>query len=122
MFSTSMFLASCMVGPDYHAPKTKVAAQWSTGQSGELADTYWWHSFNDPVLSQLIEVAWRDNLSLQSAGVRVVQARAQLNQAIGNLFPQQQTISGGFNYYNQLSATHGPPEFTTAQLLFAASW
>lgn len=122
MFSTSMFLVSCMVGPDYHAPKTKVAAQWSTGQSGELADTYWWRSFNDPVLSQLIEVAWRDNLSLQSAGVRVVQARAQLNQAIGNLFPQQQAISGGFNYYNQLSATRGPSEFTTSQLLFAASW
>ena len=122
MFSTSMFLVSCMVGPDYHAPKTKVAAQWSTGQSGELADTYWWRSFDDPVLSQLIEVAWRDNLSLQSAGVRVVQARAQLNQAIGNLFPQQQAISGGFNYYNQLSATRGPSEFTTSQLLFAASW
>lgn len=122
MFLTSMFLASCMVGPDYHTPKAKVAAQWSTGQSEELADAYWWHSFNDPALSQLIEVAWRNNLSLQSAGVRVVQARAQLNQAIGNLFPQQQTISGGLNYYNQLSATRGPSEFTTSQLLFAASW
>ena len=122
MFLTSLSLASCMVGPDYHPPKTKVAAQWSSGQSEELADAYWWHSFNDPTLSQLIEVAWRNNPSLQSAGVRVVQARAQLNQSIGNLFPQQQAISGGLNYYNQLSATRGPSEFTTAQLLFSASW
>ncbi|HWS96357.1 MAG TPA: efflux transporter outer membrane subunit, partial [Candidatus Methylomirabilis sp.] len=122
MFLASMFLASCMLGPNYHTPKTKVAAQWSAGQSEELADAYWWHSFNDPVLSQLIEVAWRNNPSLQSAGVRVVQARAQLNQSIGNLFPQQQAISGGLNYYNQLSATRGPSEFTTSQLLFAASW
>ena len=122
MFLASMFLASCMLGPNYHTPKTKVAAQWSAGQSEELADAYWWHSFNDPVLSQLIEVAWRNNPSLQSAGVRVVQARAQLNQSIGNLFPQQQAISGGLNYYNQLSATRGPSEFTISQLLFAASW
>jgi NodT family efflux transporter outer membrane factor (OMF) lipoprotein len=118
----SMLPASCMVGPDYHPPKSKVAAQWSTGQSEEPADAYWWHSFNDPVLSQLIEAAWRNNLSLQSAGVRVVQARAQLNQSIGNLFPQQQAISGGANYFNQLSANRGPKEFTTSQLLFAASW
>jgi NodT family efflux transporter outer membrane factor (OMF) lipoprotein len=122
MFLMSMLLASCMVGPGYHPPKTKVAVQWSTGQSEELADAYWWHSFNDPVLSQLIEAAWANNLSLQSAGVRVVQARAQLNQSIGNLFPQQQAVSGGVNYYNLESATRGPNEFTTTQLLFAASW
>ena len=57
MLLTSMFLASCMVGPEYHTPRTKVAAQWSIGQSEELADAYWWHSFNDPVLSELIELA-----------------------------------------------------------------
>jgi len=119
---TSMFPASCMLGPEYRTPQTKVATQWSAGQSGELADAYWWHGFNDPVLSQLIEAAWRSNPSLQSAGVRVVQARAQLNQSIGNLFPQQQAVSGGLNYFNQLSATRGPNEFTTSQILFAASW
>jgi len=122
MFLMSMFLASCMVGPGYHTPKTNIATQWSGGQSEELADAYWWRSFHDPTLSQLIEVAWRNNLSLESAGVRVVQARAQLNQSIGNLFPQQQAISGGVNYYNLLSANRGPNEFTTSQLLFAASW
>ena len=98
----SLSLASCMVGPGYRTPQAKAVGQWSAGESSELADAYWWHSFNDPVLSELIEIAWRNNLSLQIAGVRVLQARAQLNQAIGNMFPQQQTVSGGVAYSNQL--------------------
>ena len=119
---TSIFLNACMVGPKYHTPVAKIPAQWTAGQSAELADAYWWHSFNDPVLSELIETAWRNNLSLQIAGVRVVQARAQLNQSIGNLFPQQQTISGGVDYTNELTTVPKPLQFTTAQTLFSASW
>jgi outer membrane protein TolC len=52
-----LLLASCLVGPGYCTPKAKVLAQWSAGQSSQLADAYWWHGFNDPVLSDLIEIA-----------------------------------------------------------------
>ena len=35
----------------------------------------WWTVFNDPVLNQLMEEAYQQNLSLRAAGLRVLQAR-----------------------------------------------
>ena len=51
-------------------------------------------SFNDPQLDLLIETAYQQNLTLREAGFRVLQARAQLGYARGNLFPQTQTMTG----------------------------
>jgi NodT family efflux transporter outer membrane factor (OMF) lipoprotein len=123
---------SCMVGPDYVTPQAKVAGQWTdnraiTNQPYSLAEAYWWRNFEDPVLDQLIDTACRNNLSLQIAGVRILQARAALNKSIGSLFPQQQGISGQVDYSrlnNNLVA--GIPgwnaDYTSAQILFAATW
>ena len=126
-------LASCMVGPDYQTPKSKVAPHWTDVPAGSekplnAADAYWWRSFNDPVLNDLIEVAYQNNLSLQIAGVRILQARAHLNKSIGNLFPQQQGLAGAVNYayLNPSAASLIPPgvtpNFTMDQILFSASW
>lgn len=124
-----------MLGPDYHTPKSAVDAQWPTdslltAREPDAADTYWWKSLKDPALDAIIEAAFRNNPSLQIAGVRVLGARAQLNQAIGNLFPQQQALSGGATYTNATakSLAQGPvassinPEYTSGQLLFSVSW
>lgn len=54
----------------------------------------WWMVFNDPVLDSLIDSAVTQNLTLREAGFRVLQARAQLGFAQGNLFPQTQTMTG----------------------------
>jgi NodT family efflux transporter outer membrane factor (OMF) lipoprotein len=94
---------SCKVGPDYTTPKSSVAGQWMKNpviahSSPGVADIYWWRHFNDPVLDSLITNACQNNLSLQAAGVHVLETRAKLNQSIGNLFPQQQGISGQLNY------------------------
>ena len=48
----------------------------------------WWKVFNDPTLDRLIETAYRENLNLRVAGVRVLAARAQLGIATGQLYPQ----------------------------------
>jgi outer membrane protein TolC len=58
----------------------------------------WWKAFNDPVLDRLIARAYRDNLTLQQAGVRVLQARAQLGIAVGEIFPQSQQAVGSVQY------------------------
>lgn len=59
------------------------------------------------------------------AGVRVLQARAQLAQSVGELYPQQQAMVGDYNYNriggNQLEGLL-PPDFLTASLGFSASW
>lgn len=95
--------AGCMVGPNYQRPKVSVSPNW-----GETADqrlstestTYrdWWRAFNDPVLDRLVARAYRDNLTLQQAGVRVLQARAQLGIAVGEIFPQTQQAIGSVQY------------------------
>ena len=55
-------------------------------------------AFADPVLSQLIDIAYQNNYNLKIAGLRVLQARAQLGIAVGYLYPQVQQANGGVNY------------------------
>jgi NodT family efflux transporter outer membrane factor (OMF) lipoprotein len=128
-----LFLVSCMVGPNYKTPKAEVEPRYvATNGVAEKpvspADAYWWKVLNDPVLNALIETAHRNNLSLQVAGVRVLGARAQLNKSIGNLFPQQQAVSGALNYrrLNSPDKAFSPSglneDYFSDQGLFSASW
>jgi NodT family efflux transporter outer membrane factor (OMF) lipoprotein len=54
----------------------------------------WWAVFNDPALDQLICFAYQQNLTLREAGFRILQARAQVGIAVGNVFPQTQQMHG----------------------------
>ena len=92
-----------MIGPDYTTPPAAVATKWE--QASDLGvDTShqeydeWWHVFNDDTLVTLVNLAYQQNLTLRAAGVRVLEARAQLGEAIGELYPQQQYLSGDLNY------------------------
>lgn len=131
----TLFLNACMLGPDYRTPKSDLDAQWpeASAKSEPAAgavDAYWWKSMKDPALDGLIEAAFGNNPTLQIAGVRVLEARAQLNQSIGNLFPQQQALSGGATYTDTtLKSDSAPlvpgginPNYASAQLAFSASW
>lgn len=95
--------AGCMVGPDYQRPTVAVSPRFGDGADPRLSaesTNYrdWWKVFNDPVLDRLIARAYRDNLNLQQAGVRVLQARAQLGIAVGEIFPQSQQAVGSVQY------------------------
>ena len=96
--------AGCMIGPNYQRPKVSVSPSW--GETGDQrvsteSTTYrdWWRAFNDPILDRLVARAYRDSLTLQQAGVRVLQARAQLGIAVGEVFPQTQQAIGSVQYY-----------------------
>ena len=56
----------------------------------------WWTVFHDPTLDRLIVCAYRQNLTLREASFRVLQARALLGIARGEIFPQTQNAAGGF--------------------------
>ena len=92
------FLSGCMVGPVYKPPTAKVATQWLEAEDHHLKTTLpveprWWkQAFQDPVLDRLIDEALAGNLTLRSAGLRVLQARQILLIAKGNLFPQEQFV------------------------------
>ena len=99
-----LLFAGCMVGPNYQRPKVAVSPNWTeTGDQrvGTGSTTYrdWWRAFNDPAMDRLIARAYRDNLSLQQAGARVLQARAQLGIAVGEIYPQTQQAVGAVQYY-----------------------
>ena len=49
------------------------------------------------MLNALVTNAYSQNLTLKQAGMRILQARAQLNITRGELFPQTQDLSGGYS-------------------------
>jgi NodT family efflux transporter outer membrane factor (OMF) lipoprotein len=92
-------LCGCSVGPDFIRPKAEVSPEWLEEGDPRVKTTAsdyrnWWKAFSDPVLDRLIDQAYRENLSLRIAGVRVLEARAQLGIATGRLYPQTQEVSG----------------------------
>ena len=105
----SIALASCAaVGPDFEPPQAEVPEGW-TQETGTAVSTApqelveWWRVFDDPVLDDLVEAARRNNNTLQVAGLRVLEAQAQLGIARGLRFPQVQAASGEASYIS-------PPE------------
>ena len=88
-----------MVGPDYVKPTAPEPQEWLESRDPKIeskaADfSTWWTVFNDPILNTLVKSAYQQNLSLQVAGIRILEARAQLGIAIGNQYPQTQQGGG----------------------------
>jgi NodT family efflux transporter outer membrane factor (OMF) lipoprotein len=92
-----------MLGPDFKRPAAPVAHNWAEAGASAVdvkRQEYrnWWTVFNDPVLTRLVQLAYQQNLTLRTAGVRVLETRAQLGIAIGELYPQQQLVSASLSY------------------------
>jgi NodT family efflux transporter outer membrane factor (OMF) lipoprotein len=125
-----LFSSSCKVGPDFHRPASEVAEHWigeSPGSAPEPVDTAnWWTLFHDATLDSLIDTAYHNNLSLQVAAARILQAQAQLNVAVGELFPQQQALGGEVQHQHQSQAALVlpglNPDLDTSQLGISATW
>jgi outer membrane protein TolC len=93
------------VGPNYCRPAAPVAQHWiDTGNPNVLGepprDAAWWRTFRDPVLDSLVQTAYRQNLSLRAAGLRILEARAQRAIVAGELFPQSQQAFGDYTRTN----------------------
>lgn len=111
------------VGPNYKRPPAAVAEAWIDAtdkrvRSDEPDDSHWWTAFNDPMLDQLVQFAYGQNLTLREAGFRVLTQRAQLGIAIGFLFPQDQQMNGDFNQRNlsgNVANRFGTPQLNYSQ-------
>jgi outer membrane protein, multidrug efflux system len=126
----------CMVGPDYHRPDVA-----TPGSFGELAPTAppkgrsdavaggvptaWWTSFDDRLLTSLIERTVEENLTLKQAEARVIEARAQRRIASADLWPQVGS-SGSYTRErtseNFTSQTFGGKTIDLFQAGFDANW
>ena len=118
-----------MIGPDYERPAAPLAAGWTTNEReiglGAEPVSAWWETLGDPILDELVIRAYRNNPSLEAAGVRVLEAQARRGIAIGGLFPQTQNAVGGYdrNVVSQNRATSvGRNTFGNLALGFDAAW
>ena len=119
-----------LVGPDYCSPPAPVADNWIDYENPDVAsvpadDGSWWSVFGDPMLDQLIDTASQQNLTLQTAGMRILEARARLGIAHGNLFPQTQQAYGDFARINSSGTMANAlpvADFDVWDAGFNASW
>ncbi len=129
-------VAGCaMVGPDFVRPQTPEVKAWleanspspdaNSGLTSRSAPVVaWWETFRDPTLDGLVAQAYAQNLSLQAAGARVYQARAQLGIATGELFPQSQSVGAAVTHRKvskNLSFVQDIDRFADLDLNFATS-
>ncbi|MGI9342073.1 MAG: efflux transporter outer membrane subunit [Gammaproteobacteria bacterium] len=114
LIACALIVAGCtQVGPDFERPDATTNTEWETFESARVDPeqpdiTEWWHVFNDASLNELINIAFADNLSLETAGLRVLEARAQLGIAVGGLYPQQQSVDGAVIYTDRSANSAGP--------------
>jgi outer membrane protein TolC len=108
---TTMSLLACTVGPNYRAPDPPAVPQWKdqaaqgilTDQKSD-PDPTWWRSFNDPMLTELIEKGTKNNLDVQQAVVRVLEARQSIATARAAGLP---TLSGNASYSREQLGAKG---------------
>jgi outer membrane protein TolC len=96
-------LSGCSVGPNFVTPLASVESRWKDAGFPAIKTSRedyerWWAAFRDPALCRLVDIAYNQNLTLMEAGARVIEARADLGQAIGEFYPQTQQVSGSADY------------------------
>jgi NodT family efflux transporter outer membrane factor (OMF) lipoprotein len=95
--SIVLVLAACNVGPNYVRPVVQLPPGWSENDprlaTNVALNMAWWSAFNDEDLNRLVEIAYQENLPLQIAGLRILEARAQVAVATGQQYPQVQLAS-----------------------------
>lgn len=133
MLSLIYLLFGCAeVGPNFRQPAAAVSPNWLEAgdprvKTGAVETKNWWQAFNDPVLNRLMDRAFQENLPLKIAGVRVLEARAQLGIAVGGLYPQSQQAFGSLQY-NRLSdgaptaASSGNFNYWQSEIGLMAGW
>ena len=102
-------LSGCVrLGPDFQTEPVTWIEHWNSpaleyaSQRQPQADTQqWWTVFADPVLNRLIAEADAHNPSLKIAGLRVIEARAQLGIAQSGRYPQVQQASADSLYLDR---------------------
>jgi NodT family efflux transporter outer membrane factor (OMF) lipoprotein len=106
-----------------------VDARSAAATTVDLVD--WWRTFNDPLLTRLVAQALDQNLDLQQASARVIQARAALKNATAALLPSGQVSGQAGETYQSLETPVGRigsafPQFERSseiyELSLGASW
>jgi multidrug efflux system outer membrane protein len=126
-------LAGCTtLGPDSSTPQVPWLQDWSGGAWRTLADEAapragprddaWWRQFDDPVLDRLVAEAQRLNPGVRIAGLRIMEARAQLGIAGSGLYPQLQQASAQALRAGSRDSEGRTSAFWSGGLAFDLAW
>ena len=136
-----LLLAGCAVGPHYQRPPAlgtnampasfagataTNAGEWKSAQpSAHLPRGSWWELFGDPELNRLEALATTNNQQLAAAFANFQQARALVNVARADFFPQLSTMPGVTRQRtsaNQSQRSTGSSTYNTFSVPLEASW
>jgi NodT family efflux transporter outer membrane factor (OMF) lipoprotein len=111
--ATLSALSSCVVGPNYEAPRISLTAFHSTAPDNQEASGVrpkldsWWTDFHDSLLTQTIQEALAQNLDLAASLDRVEQARAAAREAGAQLYPTGQLTAQADSMHQSLTSPVG---------------
>lgn len=123
-----LLLAACAaVGPDFEKPQADIPDGWVQDIEKGLSTSphelvEWWKIFNDPVLDEMVDIARLNNNTLEIAGIRVLEAQAQLGIATGQQYPQTQAAAGDASYISPPSNSGVSSNYGQFGLGVTASW
>jgi NodT family efflux transporter outer membrane factor (OMF) lipoprotein len=114
----ALCLSGCVrLGPDFQPQRVPWVEHWSTPALEQATETrpqpdtrQWWQVFADPTLERLIAEADANNAGLKIAGLRVMEARAQLGIALSGRYPQLQQASADVLYTDRKQAGGRNPQ------------
>lgn len=98
----AMVLGGCGIfSPEYHQPKIDTPVSTKNGTMIEssnidFSQLEWWKKLNDPVLNQLIVLAFANNAQIQVAQGNIMKAEASLKAAQYAWIPTLSALGGGF--------------------------
>jgi NodT family efflux transporter outer membrane factor (OMF) lipoprotein len=110
LLSAVFMLSGCMTaGPDYSPPEMGTPEAWEKEIAGVTTDRQselkilakWWTTFNDPLLSDLMERAVAGNLNLKQALNSVRQARIQRGITDADRFPSINSSGSAARTYSK---------------------
>jgi len=124
IFSLTLLVSGCAVGPNYVRPKVNAPADFrgveGAAQQASYADQPWWEVFKDDQLKSLIDTALANNYDLAIAVSRVEQSRQLANVARAQFLPSVGYSVGASGGKNEFFANVSPNGGTTRGVFLAA--
>src|SRR5208282_4661427 len=126
-----VFFNGCMVGPNFHPPKTEVSAAFANGNQTNMTAAptavNWWRGFNDSILNSLVDRAIATNQDLRIATAHVLEARALRMGAVADLFPVANANAGWTGTLSSRDSSPFPLTYSQRELNlynagFDATW
>jgi NodT family efflux transporter outer membrane factor (OMF) lipoprotein len=128
--SSCIFFYGCMLGPKGDIPEPQLPANYSEQPVGlssqQQVNRTWWESFNDEVLTALINKALSENFDLLLAKEKVRELRANYRMESGQLWPSINAFGSAVRFKRSKNLFGLPLPGSRVQNLyiagFDASW